>query len=55
MFVIQRLYAGNKFYNPASLSGWSLDIKNALHFDSEKQAKTAKKIFKLHSCRIVAI
>ena len=55
MFVIQRLYAGNRFYSPSHLAGWSLNINDALQFESEKQAKMAKKIFNLHSCRIVEI
>lgn len=54
MFVIQRLYAGNKYFSGSDY-GWSSNINDAIKFDSELQARSAKKYLKLSSVRIVKL
>ena len=51
MFVIQRLYAGNKYLAGLAIYNWSNDINNAFKFDSLIEAKIFAK--HLHRVRII--
>lgn len=51
MFVIQRLYAGNKYLVGLAINNWSNDISNAFKFDSHLEAKIFAK--HLHNVRII--
>ena len=53
MFVIQRLYAGNKFLSELADKIYSADINKAFCFSTLEEAKAVKKGLKLHSVRII--
>ena len=53
MFVIQRLYAGNKYLSELADKRYSSDINKAFCFNSLEQAKAVKKGLNLFNSRIV--
>ena len=53
MFVIQRLYAGNKYLSQLADKVYSSDINQALCFPSVDHAKAVKKGLNLFNVRII--
>ena len=53
MFVIQRLYAGNKYLSQLADKSYSSDINKAFCFSTLQHAKAVKKGLKLFSVRII--
>ena len=55
MFIIQRLYAGNKYLSNLGDKLYSSDINKAFCFKSLEEAKAVKKGLNLFSVRILAV
>ena len=53
MFVIQRLYAGNKYLSQLADKSYSSDINKAFCFASADHAKAVKKGLNLFNVRII--
>ena len=55
MFIIQRLYAGNKYLSNLADKLYSSDINKAFCFNSLEQAKSVKKGLNLFKVRIIKL
>ena len=55
MFIIQRLYAGNKYLSELVDKRYSSEINKAFCFNSLEQAKAVKKGLNLFNVRIIEL